>query len=127
MSTGKKRIAYMVATVVLLGVELWIALFVHDRFVRPYVGDVLVVIVIYTFLRILIPERIKLLPLYIFLFAVTVEVLQYIRIVEVLGLEDNRVLSVLIGATFDWHDILCYGVGGMILLGYERAIKEKLI
>lgn len=119
MDIRKKRIAYGVATVGLFLVELLIALFVHDRFIRPYVGDVLVVVLLYTFVRIFLPERIRLLPLYIFLFAAGVEVLQYFRIAEVLGLSDNRILSVVIGSVFDWKDIVCYGVGCGILFVYE--------
>ena len=41
MSKRKKRIAYGMATIMLFIVELLIALFVHDNFIRPYVGDVL--------------------------------------------------------------------------------------
>lgn len=119
MGTTKKRIVYLIATLVLFAVELLIALFAHDRFVRPYVGDVLVVMVIYTFVRIFIPEKVRLLPLYIFLFAAGVEVLQYFRIVEMLGLENNRVLSVVIGSVFDVKDIVCYGLGCFLLGGYE--------
>ena len=119
MDIRKKRIAYGVATVGLFLVELLIALFVHDRFIRPYVGDVLVVVLLYTFVRIFLPEGIRLLPLYIFLFAAGVQVLQYFRIAEVLGLSDNRILSVVIGSVFDWKDIVCYGVGCGILFVYE--------
>lgn len=39
-----KRIVNSTAFVVLLAVEIFIALFVHDRFVRPYIGDILGVI-----------------------------------------------------------------------------------
>ena len=55
-----KRIGYAIATVILLLIEVLIALYVHDAFVRPYIGDVLVVVVIYTFIRIFVPERCKL-------------------------------------------------------------------
>lgn len=125
MEKRKKRIAYFVATVILFGIELLIALFVHDRFIRPYVGDVLVVVLLYTFVRIFVPEGVRLLPLYIFVFAVGVEVLQYFRIAEVLGLSDNRVLSVVIGSVFDWKDVVCYGVGCAVTGVYE-VIKEKV-
>ena len=124
MDIRKKRIAYGVATVGLFLVELLIALFVHDRFIRPYVGDVLVVVLLYTFVRIFLPEGIRLLPLYIFLFAAGVEVLQYFRIAEVLGLSDNRILSVVIGSVFDWKDIVCYGVGCGILFVYELITRN---
>ncbi len=116
MIIEKKRVAYGIATVVLFIIELLIALFVHDDFIRPYVGDVLVVVLLYTFVRIFLPEGVRLLPLYIFLFAAGVEVLQYFRIVEVLGLSDNRILSVVIGSVFDVKDIVCYGVGCVLLI-----------
>lgn len=119
----KKRMLYAIATLVLFVIEVLIALFVHDDFIRPYVGDVLVVIVIYTFLRIFIPEKVKLLPLYIFMFAAGVEVLQYFQIVKLLGLEDNRFLSVLMGTVFDVKDIVCYAIGCVILGIYEWKIQ----
>ncbi|MBE7070736.1 MAG: DUF2809 domain-containing protein [Ruminococcaceae bacterium] len=93
----RKRLFYLTATLVLLAVEIFIGLFVHDGIVRPFIGDVLVVILIYTFIRIFIPEKVKLLALYVFIFSVIVEVLQYFRIVEVLGLQDNRFMSTIIG------------------------------
>ena len=126
MDRKKKKIVYLIATLVFFGIELLIALFVHDKFLRPYVGDILVVVLLYTFVRIFIPDRVRLLPLYIFLFATGVEVLQYFRIVEVLGLSDNRVLSVVIGSVFDGKDIVCYGVGCAILGAYEWMRWRKV-
>ncbi|MBE5952041.1 MAG: DUF2809 domain-containing protein [Lachnospiraceae bacterium] len=128
MDVRKKRQGYFVTTVLLFGVEVLIALFVHDTFVRPYVGDVLVVMVIYAFVRIFVPEKMRLLPLYVFLFASCVEGLQAVHIVERLGLSGNRFFSVLIGATFDFKDIICYAVGCVLLGGYEilnRKMTER--
>lgn len=107
----RKRLPYLTATLVLLATEVFIGLFIHDGFVRPFIGDVLVVILIYTFIRIFIPEKVRLLPLFIFIFSVAVEILQYLRIVEVLGLQDNAFMSTVIGTSFDIRDILCYFVG----------------
>ncbi len=112
----KKRITYTIITIILLTVEVLIALFIHDDFVRPYIGDVLVVMVLYTFIRIFIPEKVKMLPAFILCFAVLVEVMQYFRIVEVLGLQDNRFFSVLIGSVFDMKDIICYAVGCTLIV-----------
>lgn len=120
----KKRIQYAILTGILLITEVIIALFVHDDFIRPYVGDGLVVIVIYTCFRIWIPEKIRLLPLYIFLFASFVEIMQYFDLVEWLGLADNKFFRILIGATFDWKDIVCYGTGCLIL-GVWEWIQER--
>ena len=120
----RKRLFYLTATLVLFAVEFCIALFVHDRFVRPFVGDVLVVILIYTFIRIFISEKVRLLPLYVFVFAAAVEILQYFRIVEVLGLQDNVIMSTVIGTSFDIRDILCYFVG-CVFCGIWEVIRYK--
>ncbi|MBO5176020.1 MAG: DUF2809 domain-containing protein [Lachnospiraceae bacterium] len=119
-----KRTAYLLATVLIFLLELFIALFVRDNFIRPYVGDMLVVVLVYTCVRVLFPEKPRLLPLYVFLFAAGVEALQGMRIVELLGLQNNRFFSVLIGTTFDWKDIICYGVG-CVLLGVWEVVLWK--
>lgn len=120
----KKRMVYAAVTILLLIIEILIALYVHDDFIRPYVGDGLVVVVIYSFLRIWMPEKVRLLPFYVFLFAVFVEVLQYFDLAALLGLGDNRFFRILLGATFDIRDILCYGAGCLVL-GIWEWIRYK--
>lgn len=119
------RIKYLIATTVLIAIEVIIAIFVHDSFIRPYVGDMLVVVVVYTFIRIFIPKKFRLLPLAVFVFASFVEVLQLLRLTEVLGVADNRFLSILLGLTFDIKDIACYAVGCILLGVYELIIYKK--
>lgn len=118
----RKRIAYGIVFLCLLFLEVLIALYVHDDFIRPYIGDVLVVIVLYCLIRIFIPDKGRLLPLYIFVFAAGVEGLQYLDLVSRLGLENHTFLRVVIGSVFDWTDILCYGIGCIIL-----SICQKLL
>lgn len=120
----KKNVGYALITIGLLIVEVLIALFVHDEFIRPYIGDVLVTVLICTFLRIFIPESVKLLPLYVFIFAAGVEILQYFRVVEVLGLAENRFFSILIGSIFDVKDIVCYGVGCVVFFLGDKFLKH---
>jgi len=121
----RKRAFYLIATILIFLIEVCIALFVRDRFIRPYVGDMLVVILIYTFLRVILPEKPRLLSLYVFLFAALVEGLQAINIVELLGLQDSRFFSVLIGTTFDWKDVACYAVGCVLLGLWECWLWKK--
>lgn len=121
----KARIKYLAAFSVLLIIEILIALYVHDTFIRPYVGDALVVIVLYCAVRAVFPYKFKLLPLLIFIFAVFVEVLQYFQLVQVLGLEHNIFLRILIGSTFDVKDIACYGAGCILLGIYEWKLLRR--
>jgi len=122
-TTTCKRLVYLVIFLVLVAVEVLIALFVHDSFVRPYVGDVIVVAVICCFLRIFMPNKIKLMPLYVFLFATAVEALQYFNYVTLLGLGDSKFFRILLGTSFSYADIICYAVGGVICFGAEYIIN----
>lgn len=121
----KRRIGYAAATVLLILTEVLIALYVHDDFVRPYVGDMLVVIAVYCAVRIFIPVKCKLLPLYVFIFAGGVELLQYFDLVGKLGLENNVFLRTLLGSVFDVKDIACYAVGCIALGIYEVIIRRR--
>lgn len=125
MDNNCRRIIYGLSFLLLLGIEVLIALFVHDDFVRPYLGDVLAVGVVYGFVRIFLPRGVPLLPLFVTLFAVLIEFSQYFRLLYLLGLENNRFLRILLGSTFDWHDILCYLAGGALILAAEWLINRK--
>ena len=118
----KRRILYAIIFITLLCVELCIALFVHDDFVRPYIGDVLVTVLLCCLCRIAVPKGVPALPAYVFLFAALVEAAQYIDVVKLLGWEDNAILSTLIGRTFSWADILCYGVGCVAFWAAEKRV-----
>ena len=65
------------------------------------------------------PVKCRILPLYVFLFAVGIEILQYFQLVQLLGLEGNKILRILLGSVFDVMDILCYAIGCVALMGYE--------
>ena len=121
----KKRIVYGTTFLILLIVEVLIALYVHDTFIRPYIGDILVVAVIYSFIRFFIPNRVKFMPLYVFVFAAFVEVLQYFKLVNVLGLEGNTFARIIIGSTFDIKDIICYGIGAIVIFIIEEIYARK--
>lgn len=118
-SLFKLRIGYAVATLLLLTVEVLIALFVHDRFVRPYLGDAIVVILVYTFVRIFFPVRWRFLPLLVFLFACCVEISQAFHLVYLLGLGDSAFFRTLMGTSFAWGDFPCYAAGCAVLAIYE--------
>ena len=120
----EKRIFYIISFLMIFCIEVLIALYVRDSFVRPYMGDALVVVLVYSFVRIFIPTGIPRLPFYVFLFACFVEILQYFQLVETLGIT-NRALRIILGSTFDWKDIVCYGAGCILfscLNGYSDDV-----
>lgn len=73
MNPFRIHYGFLTATVILFIVELLIAFFVSG-FVRAHLGDTLVAILIYCFLRTFYSGARRTLPCYVFLFAVLVEV-----------------------------------------------------
>lgn len=119
----KINLKYLVVFSILLIVEIMIALFINDAIIRPYIGDVLVIILMYTFIRGIIEKTIKHLPLYLLVFATAVELSQYYHLVNLLNLQNNKVLSIIIGNSFDVKDILCYLVGAVVLVVWKSVEK----
>ena len=114
----KRHLAVFVPVLLL---EVCIALFVRDRFVRPFVGDVLVVILVCSFVRVFLDGPATQIAIGVFVFACLVELGQYLDLVSVLQLEGSKVASIIIGSTFDWKDILAYGVGMAIVIVAGRV------
>ena len=121
-----KRILYGSIFCGLLATEVCIALFVNDSFIRPYVGDMLVTLLLCCLCRVIIPNKVCLLPLYVFAFAACVEFSQYFDLVSLLGLGDNRFLSVLMGRTFSWLDLLCYAVGCAAASLLDQIVRKNV-
>lgn len=120
----KLRILYALLFCGILLTEIIIALFVNDNFVRPYVGDVLVTVLICCFFRVFIPQGVTALPVYVFLFAVAVEIGQYFDIVKLIGLENSNFFSILLGRTFSAVDILCYALGCVLFFAIDRTVRQ---
>lgn len=111
---------YALAVVALFLVEVAIALWATGR-LRGLVGDVLVVILIYCFLRALFRFRPGRCALGVFLFACLIELCQAADYAALLGVDHIRWLSVVLGRTFSWEDILAYALGcGLAFLADRR-------
>ena len=121
----KKRFGYAIAFLVLLITEILIALFVRDDFIRPYGGDILVTVLICAAVRIVFPTGVRLLPVWVFLFAAGVEIGQYFDFVTLLGLGNISFFRILLGSTFSVADLLCYAAGCLLFWIGEKAITKS--
>ena len=115
---------FFVFALLLFIVEVLIALFVHDGFIRPYFGDYLVVILIYCALRTIIKASPLKVAIAVLLFSYAIEVLQYFSIVDSLGLTNNKLARVVIGYGFEWLDLLAYTLGIVTVLFVEATVKK---
>ena len=116
---------YFLLTLLIFMTEVLIALYINDTFIRPYIGDVLVVILIYCFIKSFFKCSINAVALFVLIFSFTVEFLQYVNIVDKLGLGNYKVARIVIGTSFSWADLICYTVGiGIVILVEKQLIKS---
>ncbi|MFV8450398.1 DUF2809 domain-containing protein [Vibrio campbellii] len=113
VKNGLKSLVCFIALVV-------IALYVRDSFIRPTVGDVLVVVWLYYFLASLFSMPVNWLVSLVVLIAFAVELGQLLQVAAWLGIEPSSPLAVILGATFDWKDLLAYCIGGLLCWWMEK-------
>ena len=116
---------FLLYTILFFIIEVLIALYVHDDFIRPYVGDYLVVMLIYCAVRTFIKADTLRIAIGVLLFAYLIEVLQYFRIVDRLGLSGNQLAKTVIGYGFEWLDILAYTLGVITIILADRYYNSR--
>lgn len=106
----KKRIPYICGFLLLTLTEVLIALFIHGGFIRNYLGDVIVVWVVYCFVQAIAGGRLNgyITAAGVMIFAFIIEFLQKINIVNLLGLGGIKFFRTLIGTSFSPVDLICY-------------------
>ncbi|MGM9648187.1 MAG: DUF2809 domain-containing protein [Eubacteriales bacterium] len=115
--------AYFSLTAALL-LAVLILLAGTSGFLRNTVGDFAVVLFLYALARTVKPTGLRILPLLLFAFAVTVEVLQFINIIALLGVENQNV-QIAVGSVFDLMDIAAYALAAVVAAAVDWFIARK--
>jgi hypothetical protein len=125
------RLRYLLVAFVIFLIEVAIAKgIIRGPYIRGSIGDILVIMLIYAFIR----GTIGLKPLVAagvaYGFGVCAELLQYFRLAERLGLEPGGVTYIVLGNTATLSDLIMYAIGGLLALavdGYLLRGKSTLI
>lgn len=120
-----QRRNYFLGFTGLLILEIFIARYVQDDFIRPYLGDFLVVILLYCFLMAVSKVSILKGLLIVLIFSYTVEFFQLINIVKVLQYQPPELVMIVLGSSFSVWDLLAYSLGlfSCLSLEYFRSYK----
>jgi hypothetical protein len=102
--------------VALFGTEVIIALFFRDPLIRQWLGDVLVVMLVAYFVHAFAAFPMRQIAIGAWLFAIGIELLQGLQLIERLGWQDSLLAHWTIGSTFDWKDIFAYTLGGLVIM-----------
>jgi hypothetical protein len=116
---------YFLIFLAILVLEVIIALFVRDAFVRPYLGDTLAVILVYCFFKTIISDKITILAVVSLLIAFCIETLQATPFIAFMGLCENSFATVILGTSFSWIDMLAYTAGAFLILIFEYRKQSK--
>lgn len=116
---------YLAIAVALFAIEVMIALFVRDDFIRPYVGDVLAIGLVYATLRALTPLSFPQALAVTLAIALVIELAQAFGLLGALGLVDNELARIVLGGVFDWHDLAAYAAGGAIVAALETLTARR--
>ena len=119
------RIIFALSSAALLAAEIYIGIFVRDGFVRPYLGDTLVVMLLYCIVRIVFPTGAYWLSGAVFLFAVLVEISQIFPLCDLLGIRSGLIRT-LMGTSFSLGDIAAYFAGNVITGSVDFILWRKL-
>jgi hypothetical protein len=117
----RNKSTYAVAAIIIFLLEVIIARYVNDSFVRPYAGDILAVILIYCAMMAVTNLSPKVAIISTLTFAFCVEIAQYFNVISLLGLEHIKLARIVIGTSFSWLDLVCYVVGIGIVWLIERT------
>lgn len=116
---------YFIGFVFLFLIESLIAIYLKKGFIRHTFGDVLVVILLYCFIK----SFFNLKPIYVVLgvliFAFIIEFLQLSPLLELLNLQNNHIAKLVLGSTFQISDLVAYCFGAITILLFENIITKK--
>jgi hypothetical protein len=111
---------------IVFAIEVIIAIFFRDPWIRPLLGDVLVVIAIAYFIHAFFAIRMTKIAISTLIFAYFIELLQLVKIIDILGWRDSQIARLTIGTTFDWRDLVAYTIGVAIVI-IARVDRDKTI
>lgn len=112
---------YLIVFIFLFITEIAIAYFHFNSFIRGFLGDMLVILLLYSFLKIFIRNQVLKTSISVLAFAYVVELLQLFKLTEKLNIH-SEILLTIIGSVFDWRDLIAYTLGFLVILLIEKKI-----
>jgi hypothetical protein len=115
---------YLIISCSILLIEITIAMFVNDQFIRPIFGDYLASILVFYLLATFLKTDLNKIAILSLFISYTIEFLQYINILELLHLDKIKILNILLGNSFSWTDMLAYTLGILTVVLIHNYKKQ---
>ncbi|MCL6219669.1 DUF2809 domain-containing protein [Zunongwangia pacifica] len=106
--------------------EFLIARSLNGGFIRNVFGDYLIVFVMYYFLLTFYKWQKFKLAVFVLLFAYLIELLQYVQILKILGIQKSTATDMILGSSFDWLDMLAYTLAFLSIIGIAKVFNKEV-
>ena len=113
------HLGYCLFALTIFLIEIAIAKYTSG-WVRSYLGDVLVIVLLYSAIMSVAELNKKLVALFTLIVAFAIEFGQYFKLAERLGFAPDSLAYIVLGNTFSVEDLGCYVVGAILILLFER-------
>lgn len=120
------HLRYAIPALILFIIEIIIAVFVNDRFIRPFGGDFLVVIFLYCFVLSfwrIDPWKVA---LGVGVFSFLIEFMQLLGFLSFMGWENSKLAILIFGIRFQAMDLLMYTLGLIVAWGLDKIFIRDL-
>ncbi|MDO5980095.1 DUF2809 domain-containing protein [Flavivirga spongiicola] len=115
---------YLIIALIIFAIEVLIAIYLKYGFIRHTFGDYLVVILLYCFIKSFIKTPSIIVAIPVLIFSYIIELLQLINILDRLNLNNNNLLKLIFGNTFQISDLVAYTLGVLTVLITEYSITQ---
>jgi hypothetical protein len=106
---------FFASSMLLFSMEVCIAAFITEGFIRYTFGDFLVVILMYCAIRSFVKTKPIYITLTVLIIAFGIEFLQLYNFLDYVNLRNNKLAAIVLGSTFEISDLIAYSLGIIII------------
>ena len=121
--TIKFNKSFFASSLMLLSIEICIAAFLTEGFVRHTFGDFLVVILMYCAVRSIVKVKPTTIAFGVLAVAFLIEFLQLFNLLDYLNLRDHQFAIIILGSTFEITDLIAYTLGVITIFLIDTKIS----
>lgn len=123
----KNKIPYILISLFLFILcILIVVLFSSNPFIRGFLGDAVIVMLLYSVTKSVRDFDSLWLCVGVTVFAYLIEFSQYLKIIPLLGFQENLFTRIVFGSVFDPLDLLAYTIGGIMIYILDINIIKKI-
>ncbi|MHB8064693.1 MAG: ribosomal maturation YjgA family protein [Ruminiclostridium sp.] len=123
----KRRLVYFsLSFLCFIACVFIVKLFKDNQFIRGFIGDIIVISLIYFFIKILYDFNALKLTVFTLVIAFITEFIQLLKLTALLGIENSTLARLILGSVFDPYDLIAYTIGAFLVYIIDtRLVRDQ--